>query len=130
MGTQQGLSTTIKELSDQNYDQLFAFCRLWFDIARAHSQISPDQILGTIWYNRGLGAIQSPLGKLIHSTAPSTLRFVGDAKPDSILSPHSVSLRIRLCARFPKEFVDDSMTWHVEYRDGSWLGGDWDRFYI
>ena len=22
------------------------------------------------------------------------------------------------------------MTWRVEYRDGSWLGGDWDRFYI
>ena len=49
-------------------------------------------------------------GKFIHPTALLVLRFAGDVESDSILAPHSVGLRNRLCARFFREFFEDSMT--------------------
>ena len=73
--------------------------------------------------------IEPPSGKLIHLTALLALRFAADAEPDSTLAPHSVGLQIGLCARFPKDFFEDGMTWHVEYNDGRWLEGGWDRLY-
>ena len=113
MGIQNGLSTTISRLSDQNYDQSFAFYRFWFDIAHTHSEIPPDQILDVIWDNRWANDVRPSHGKFIHPTALLYLRFAGDAESDSILAPHSVGLRTRLCARFLKQFFEDSMT-HVE----------------
>ena len=130
MGIQQGLSTTIRELSDQNYDQSLTLYRFWFNVAQAHSEIPPDQILDAIWDKRGTSVIQPGSGILIHPTAFLTLRFAGDVESDSILAPHNVGLQIRLCARFLKEFFEESMTWHVGYYDGSWLGSNWEQFYI
>ena len=129
MGIQQGLSPTIQALSDQNYDQPFAFYRLWFDIARAHSEISPIKSLtlsgtteGRVRYNlRSANSFTPLLPRL----------FVSRVMQNRVVFfLHSVSLRIRLCTRFLIEFFKDRVAWHVEYGDGSWLGGDWDRFYI
>ena len=128
MGIQQGLSTTISRLSDQNYDQSFTFYRFWFDVAKTHSEIPPDQILDAIWNNRGAHLVPAH-GKFIHPTALLSLRFAGDAESDSILAPHSVGLRTRLCARFLKEFFEDSMT-HVEYEDEHRWRNGWEQFYI
>jgi hypothetical protein len=58
------------------------------------------------------------------------LRFAGDAESDSIIAPYNVGLRSRICARFLKQFFEDSMTWHIEYCDGGWLGGSWGQFYV
>ena len=119
----------IRELPGQNYGRSFAFYQFLFNIAQAHSETPPDQILDAIWDNRGTGVIQPSSGKLIHPTALLALRFAADAESDSILAPHSVGLQIHLCARFLKDFFEDGMTWHVEYNDGRWLNGGWDRFY-
>ena len=128
MGIQQGLSATITNLSDQNYDQSFALYRLRFDIAQTHSEIPPNQIIDLIWDNRWSKELRPNHGKFVHPTALSALRFAGDAESDSILAPHSVDLRARLCARFLKDFFEDSMI-HVEYQDGGSLGGGWGQFY-
>ena len=129
MSIQRSLSSTISRLSDQNYDQSFAFYRFWFDIAHTHSEIPPDQILDTIWDNRGAGpGIQPGHTQFIHSTAFLVLRFAGDAESDSILGPHSVGLRSRLCTRYLKQFFEDSMM-HVEYPQRNAWGSDWEHSY-
>ena len=129
MGIQRGSSTTIRELSSQNYGRSFAFYQFLFNIAEAHSETPPDQILDAIWDNRGTGVIQPSSGKLIHPAALLALRFAADAESDSTLAPHSVGLQIRLCARFLKEFFEDCMMWHVEYNNRRWLNRGWDRLY-
>ena len=129
MGIQRGLYTTIHKLSGQNYDQSFTFHQFWFNIAQAHSETPPDQILDATWDNKVTGVMEPPSSKLIHPTALLALRFAADAELDSTLTPHSIGLQIRLCARFPKDFFEDGMTWHVEYNDGRWLEGGWDQFY-
>ena len=130
MGIQRGLYTTISKLSDQNYDQSFPFYRFWFDIAQAHSEVTLDQIFDAIWDNRGAGAtaISPRCGKLILPNALLALRFTGDAESDSILAPHSVGLRIRLCAKFLKEFFEDSMT-HADCEDQGVMESGWEQFY-
>ena len=89
MGIQQGLYTTISKLSDGNCDQPFAFYWSWFDIAQAHSEIPPDQVLDAI-----TSATKPGCGRFIHLTALLALHFAGDAGSDGILAPHSVDLRI------------------------------------
>ena len=96
-------------LSDQNYKQSLDCYRLWFDITQTHYQVPSDQILDTIWKNRGTGSIGSDYGPLIHSTAHMILRFAGDAELDHTLAPHSSGLQSRLCTRSLQEFFSKNM---------------------
>ena len=95
MGIQRSISTTIHQLSDQNYDRPFTFHRFWFNIAQAHCETPPDQILDAIWDNKVTGVIEFPSCKPIHPTGLLALHFTANAELDSTLAPHSVGLQIR-----------------------------------
>ena len=70
----------IRELPGQNYGRSFAFYQFLFNIAQAHSETPPDQILDAIWDHRRTGVIQPSSGKLIHPAALLALRFAADAE--------------------------------------------------
>ena len=107
---QEGFGELVRGISDQNYDQSFACYRLWSEIAQTYSQNHPDQVFDSICDNRASSAINAGSGKLIHPTAHLILRFASDAESDRILSPQSVGLRSRLCARTLRDFFEKNMT--------------------
>ena len=106
---QEGLGRLVRNISEENYDQSFACYRLWSEIAQTYSQNHPDQVFDSIYNNRTSSAIDNSSGKLIHPTAHLILRFASDAESDGILSPHSVGLRTRLCARMLRDFFEKNM---------------------
>jgi len=99
-------------LSDQNYEQSFAFYRFWFDMGRTIYQIPSDQVFNDIWNNRTTNSmIVHEKGQLIHSTGHLTLRFASDAESDRILAaPNDSGLRGRLCTKCLQEFVSYNLT--------------------
>ena len=103
---QGALGILISSISEQNYDRTLACYRLWFEITRAYSQNHPDQVYDSFSHNRGA---HSGSGKLIHSTAHLILRFACDAESDSTLSPHTIGLQNRFCARILQEFFEGNM---------------------
>ena len=106
---EKGLGPVVQNLSDQNYEQSFAFYRFWFDIGHTYTEISSDQTFTAIWNNR-MPATMNPDGaKIIHPTAHLILRFVGDAESDHILAPYNAGLQNRLCARILREFFERNM---------------------
>jgi len=113
-------------LSNQNYEQSFAFYRLWLDIQRAYPKAPPDPTLNRIWRKIATNSIVPVNGKLIHPTIHLVLRFVGDLESDHVLGPRTSGLQSRLCARGLQEFFSDGMTiaWHNEDGSGSNLAGD------
>jgi hypothetical protein len=129
------LYSTVEEiLSDQNYEQSFAFYYFWFDIGRTYFQIPSDQIFNAIWNKRATDLIitkpvsQSSFGvfgtnsitqaqesdrvsfKLIHPTAHPILRFASVAESDHILAPHNFGLQRRLCNRTLQDFFSSNLT--------------------
>ena len=105
---QEGLGLLVRDISEENYDQSFACYRLWSEISQTYSQNHSDQVFDSI-YNRTSSAIDNSCGKLIHPTAHLILRFTSDAESDRILSPQSVGLRSRLCARILQDFFEKNM---------------------
>ena len=113
---QEALSSVVNSISDENYDQSFAFYRLWFQIAQTYSQNPPDQIFNAI-YN----AIWSKPANLV-------LRLASDAESDHILAPHCVGLQSHLCARVLQGFFEDNMA--VLKETSNWINGSSSRFPI
>ena len=107
----KALDLVIEKLSDENYEQSFAFYRFWFGIGQTYHKISPDQIFNVTWNNRRMGSMGSYLssGKLIHSTVRLILRFASDAESDNLLGPYSSRLQSRLCARILQEFFSNNL---------------------
>ncbi|KAF9646047.1 hypothetical protein BDM02DRAFT_3119262 [Thelephora ganbajun] len=119
---QDTLSSLIFRLSDKNYEQSFAYCRLWSEIGRTHSPNPSDLIFETIWTIRARG----PLSNLISPNARLILRFVSDAESDHILALHNAGLRSRLCARILQEFFDgDPNIVNQKYDSGAWALRCW-----
>jgi len=122
-------STAAKVLSDPNYEQSFAFYRLWFDIGQTRDRIPPDLIFDAIWENRLTSSIDPDRGELIHSTAHLIFRFASDAESDQILAPHNSGLQDRLCTRFLREFFNNNLA--VVWCGGnSYRGEVVDNFYV
>jgi len=96
-------------VSDQNYEQSFAFYRLWLDIQQTYPESPSDPTLDRIWRNRATNSIVPVNGKLIHPTLHLILRFVGDAESDHVLGPHTSGLQSRLCARSLQKFFIGNM---------------------
>ena len=118
---EDSLCSTFRNLSDQNYEQTFAFFCFWFGIGQAYSQISSDQIYNMIWNNRGskLSAIEPRGGKLFHPTAHLILRFASDAESNDILAPYNAGLQGRLCARVLGSFFEMNVE-AVRGRNAQW----------
>ena len=116
---QEGLGGLVRGISDQNYDQSLACYRLWSEITQNYSQSYPDQVLDSICDNRASSAIDPGSAKLIHPTAHLILRFASDAESDRILSPQSVGLRTRLCARTLRDFFEKNMTLVQDWRSSA-----------
>jgi hypothetical protein len=104
------LDSVVKKISDENYEESFAFYRFWFDIGRTYHQISPDLVLDAIFENRRTGSIGPDRSGLIQPTSPLILRFASDVESDPILAPHNVGLRSRLCMRIIQEFFNNNLT--------------------
>ena len=110
------LDSVVKKISDESYEESFAFYRLWFDIGRTYHQISSDLVLDTILKNRRTGSIRPDRSGLIRPTSPLILRFASDVESDPIFAPHNVGLQSRLCMRILQEFFDGNLAsvWQKE----------------
>ena len=106
---QEALGLLVRDISEENYDQSFACYRLWSEITQTYSQNHPDGIFDSTCDNRASSAIDPASSKLVHPTARLILRFVSDAESDPILSPQSVGLQSRLCARTLRDFFEKNM---------------------
>ena len=106
---QWSLDSVVAKISDENYEESFAFYRFWFDIGRTYPKISSDPVLNAIFKNRGTGSMKQDRSGLIQPTAPSILRFASDIESDPVLAPHNVGLRSRLCMRILHEFFNDNL---------------------
>ena len=106
------LGSVSSRLSDEHYEQSFAFFRFWFEIAQTHSQVPHDLIFDAIYNNRATGSSHSDF---IYPTARLIPRLVSDVESDSILAPHSAGLRSRFCPRVLQEFFDEDL--RVVYRN-------------
>ena len=116
------LNSVFKNLSDQRYEQSFAYFRFWFGIGQTYSQIPPDLIFDTIYGNRTTGHSHN---NSIYPTAHLVLRFVSDAESDPILAPHSTGLRSRFCTRVLQEFFDSDLRTLYGY-----YGRPYDSYYM
>jgi hypothetical protein len=133
---QAALRSAVKKiLSDQSYEQLPAFYRLWSEIEQTYFEIPSDWIFDAIWNKRttdsiitkrtqpghhqqlstSLYSVAPPQEsdhvshKLIHPTARSILRFASDVESDHILASHNSGLQRRLCARILQEFFSENL---------------------
>jgi len=109
-------------LSDQNYEQSFAFYRLWLDIQQTYPETPSDPTLDRIWRNRTTNSIVPVNGKLIHPTVHLVLRFAGDAESDHFLGPHTSGLQNRLCEKSLQAFFNDNVeiAWCNDNMDFAW----------
>jgi hypothetical protein len=106
---QWSLDSVVRKISDENYEQSFACCRFWFDIAQTYHQIPSDLLFETILSNRGRDSTKGIRGESIHTTAHLILRFASDVESDPILAPHNVGLQSRLCARILQDFFSGNL---------------------
>ena len=119
--TQRRLTLLVGNLSDKNYEQSFAFYRLWFDIGVTYSQFTSDQIFDDIWNNRGSRGVAFGDGKLFHPTAHLVTRFAGDAESDSSLAPHTAGLQSRICTKILQDFFETNMECVIDKPEGGWV---------
>ena len=105
----KALNILISRISEQNYDESFAFYRLWLDITQNYSQKYPDRIFDSLFDNRGAQGLTDNINKLTHSTAHLIVRFAGDVESDSILGPYAIGLQNRLCTKILQEFFENNI---------------------
>ena len=111
----RALGLAISSLSDENYQQSFARCRLWLELEQTYCGLAPsDLIFDAIWENKA--AYPSSIAH--YPAAPLILRFVNEAESDPVLAPYSPGLRNRLCAMIMQEFIEDEL--RIMY-NGPWL---------
>jgi len=118
---QRALGSVFGSLSDEHYEQSFAFFRFWFGIGQTYSQIPPNLVFDTIYGNRTTGSSHN---NSIYPTAHLILRLVSDAESDPILAP-SAGLRSRFCTRVLQEFFDNDL--RAVY---SGWGEPWSHYYM
>jgi hypothetical protein len=119
---QWSLDSVVRKISDENYDQSFAYCCFWFDIAQTYHHIPSDLLFNAILNNRGRDSIKGERGEYIHTTVHLILRFARDVESDPILAPHNVGLQSRLCARILQDFFSGNMGCVRGVETGSWDG--------
>ena len=118
----EALGAVLSSLSDENYQQSLARCRLWLELGQTYSGLTPsDLIFDAIWENK---TTYPSLGAHIYPAVPSILRFVNEAESDPVLAPYSAGLRNRLCAMIMQEFIEDDLGFLY---NGS---GSGNRFYM
>jgi len=103
---QGALGSVFSSLSDEHYEQSFAFFRFWFGIGQTYSQIPPNLVFDAIY---GYRTRTPSHDNSIYPTAHLILRLASDAESDPILAPHSAGLRSRFCARVLQEFFDNDL---------------------
>jgi len=101
----KALDSAVSKISDQHYEQSFAYFLFWFKIGQTYSQISPDLIFDSIYERRG-SSPYSPQSDFIYPAAPLILRFANDIESDPTLAPYSPGLRTRFCAKVLQGFFD------------------------
>jgi len=108
-------------LSNHDYEQSFAFYRLWIDIKQTYHQIPSDPTLDDIWNYRATGLINPTTGDIIQWSAHLVPRLASDAESDHLLGPQNAGLQGRLCARSLREFFINNlaMVQHKQYSRGS-----------
>ena len=110
MGTiQEALGLLVRDISEENYNQSLACYRLWSEITQTYSQNHPDQVFDSICNGRASSAIHPGSGKLIHPTTHLIVRFASDAESDGTLSPQSVGLQSRHCARILRDVFEKNV---------------------
>jgi hypothetical protein len=97
------------KISDENYEQSFAFSRLWFDIEQTYRRIPSDLAMDVVLSKRGTGSINMDRGELIHPTAHLIPRFTSDAESDLIFAPYNAGLQSRVCTRIFQDFFCDNL---------------------
>jgi len=107
---QKALGSVISKLSDQNYEQSFAYFRFWFGIGQTYSQIPSDLALDSIYENRR-SAPWDPhrCFSFIYPAAPLIFRLVNDVESDPTLAPYTTGIRSRFCAKILQKFFDDDL---------------------
>ena len=120
---EKALGFVVRDLSDQNYAQSFAFCRFWLDIGQTYHQTPPDQIFDAIWKNRVGGSFRPSGGggELIHPAARLILRLASDIDSDHTIVPQTPGLQGRLCTRSLGEFFTHNLgtVWYKMNRYGN-----------
>jgi hypothetical protein len=111
---------SVPKISDENYEQSFAFRRLWFDIEQTYRQIPSDLVSNVVLGDRGVDSINVDRGELIHPTAHLILRSASDAESDHILAPYNAGLQSRLCARVLQEFFWDNLQSVQKVESSGW----------
>jgi hypothetical protein len=106
---QWSLDSVVRKISDENYDQSFACCRFWFDIAQTYHQLPSDLLFNAILNNIGKDSLKWERAESIYATAHLILRFASDVELDPILAPHNIGLQSRLCARIIKDFFSGNL---------------------
>ena len=114
------LDSVLPKISDQNYEQSFAFYRSWFDIGQTYHQIPSDLTFNVILGNRRTKSLSVGCGGLIHPTARLITRFASDAESDPILAPHNAGLQSRLCTRILQGWFNDILGAVQCVETGSW----------
>jgi hypothetical protein len=114
------LDSVVPKISDGNYEQSFAFYRIWFDIGQTYQQIPADLTFDAILNNRAGVSIKPELGELVHTTAHLITRFASDAESDPILAPHNAGLQSRLCRRVLQGWFDRNLGFVEGVETGSW----------
>jgi hypothetical protein len=117
--------TVVRKISDQNYEQSFAFCCFWFDIGRIYHQIPPDPTLNTILDNRAGGSVDP---RTLISSRIVYHDFTSEAESDRILAPHDAGLQSRLCTRFLQEFFNSNLRYIRNKEQHCWSGESQQRF--
>jgi hypothetical protein len=110
-GTQSAVTDAIRralcsapKISDENYEQSFAFSRFWLDIEQTYRRIPSDLALDVVLSKRGMGTINTGRGELIHPTAHLFLRFTSNAESDLIFVPYNAGLQSCICTRILQDF--------------------------
>jgi hypothetical protein len=90
------LSALVDALSEENYDETFAWFRFWLNFGSEHAthinvQARVDDTI--------LRLVQPEYvrQRLIHPTAHLLIRFIGDLEADHTISRHAQGLHMRLC---------------------------------
>ena len=103
------MSSALGKISDENYEQTFAFYRFWFEIGQIHYQIPSDLVFNTILDSRAETSMTPSDDRLTYPAARLILRFASNAESDHTLAPHSARLQCRLRTRILKEFFSGNM---------------------
>jgi len=129
MGISTFLTTSLQDLSEENYNHTFSVYRFWIGVGAAHGGIPNDQLEADILNNVQPGSMnisprgqirtdvlqdpncirRRPLSSAISNQIPLLLRFITDAELDPVLSTYAIGLHDRLCRRSLEQFFSQNL---------------------